>query len=65
MHAQEILLRQSCMHVTLTARPWGVHVEMKLGESLNRQGCGMGSVGATTGESKTFKQMVHRSLEHE
>ncbi len=24
---------------------------------------GMGSVGATTGESKIYKQMVHRSLE--
>jgi hypothetical protein len=45
MHAGEILLRQSCMHVPLTARPWGVHVETKLGNALSRPCCGMGSTG--------------------
>jgi hypothetical protein len=36
----------------------------ELGKSLSRPCCGMGSAGATTGESKAYKQMVHRSLEH-
>jgi hypothetical protein len=51
--------------VALTARPWGVHMATELGKSLSRPCCGMGSIGARTGESKAFKQMVHRSLEHE
>ena len=38
-------IHPSCMHVTLTTRPWGVHMVTKLGASLSRPCCGMGSTG--------------------
>jgi hypothetical protein len=48
MHAREILLRQSCMHVALIARPWGVQMVTRIGNTLNRPCSGMGSMGRTT-----------------
>ncbi len=64
MHAGEMLLQQSCMHVTLNARPWGVH-SGKLGESLNTACCGMGSTGTATRryqmDPRHFKLVVHTS----
>jgi hypothetical protein len=48
LHMANLTIHPSCMHVTLTSRPWGVHVVTKLGESLNRPCCGMGNLGTTT-----------------
>jgi hypothetical protein len=39
-------IHPSCMHVTLTTRPWDVHMATKLGKSLNTPCSGMGSTMA-------------------
>ncbi len=55
------------MHVTLTTRPWGVHMVTKLGNAWSRPCCGMGqhwqSTDEVPGETKTFKQAVHTQVE--
>jgi hypothetical protein len=68
MHAREIFQEESiCISVTLTTMPWGVHMATKLGWSLKHtmlwNGQHWQSNKVMPGESKTFKQVVHRSLE--
>jgi hypothetical protein len=65
MNSQEIL--QSCMHVTLTTRPWGVHggkIKQLLEQTILWNGQHGHNNKEIPGESETFKQVVHTQVQN-